>query len=89
VKCDESGASGESDTMKKVSYEECLALRQKELKLLEDQGSVIGGGEGGLKGLEVAAPTSTASSSVGARFWKGLEAMSLSLLGKRATMAEL
>jgi P-type Ca2+ transporter type 2C len=29
VKCDESGATGESDAIKKVSYAECIALRQK------------------------------------------------------------
>ena len=29
VKCDKSEATGESDVMKKVSYEECLALRNK------------------------------------------------------------
>jgi Cation transport ATPase len=29
VKCDESGATGESDAIKKVSYDECLAIRQK------------------------------------------------------------
>ena len=29
VKCDESEATGESDVMKKVSYEECLVLRNK------------------------------------------------------------
>ncbi len=29
VRCDESGATGESDAIKKVSYEECIALRQK------------------------------------------------------------
>lgn len=29
VKCDESGATGESDAIKKVSYENCLALRDK------------------------------------------------------------
>ncbi|TFK49949.1 calcium-translocating P-type ATPase [Heliocybe sulcata] len=30
VKCDESGATGESDAIKKVSYEECIAMRDKE-----------------------------------------------------------
>ena len=29
VKCDESGATGESDAIKKVSYRDCLALKQK------------------------------------------------------------
>lgn len=29
VKCDESGATGESDAIKKISYQECLALREK------------------------------------------------------------
>lgn len=27
VKCDESGATGESDAIKKISYDECIALR--------------------------------------------------------------
>ncbi|TFK60946.1 hypothetical protein BDN72DRAFT_937594 [Pluteus cervinus] len=31
VKCDESGATGESDAIKKVTYDECLSLRQKAL----------------------------------------------------------
>ncbi|KAF8206554.1 hypothetical protein K438DRAFT_481244 [Mycena galopus ATCC 62051] len=30
VKCDESGATGESDAIKKVSYNECIALRESE-----------------------------------------------------------
>jgi Ca2+-transporting ATPase len=30
VKCDESGATGESDAIKKVSYDECIALRGSE-----------------------------------------------------------
>ena len=29
VKCDESGATGESDAIKKVGYEECISLREK------------------------------------------------------------
>lgn len=29
MKCDESGATGESDAIKKVSYEECLELKEK------------------------------------------------------------
>jgi len=29
VKCDESGATGESDAIRKVSYDECRALRQR------------------------------------------------------------
>ena len=31
VKCDESGATGESDAIKKLSYDQCLQLRQKAL----------------------------------------------------------
>ncbi|KAL0954828.1 hypothetical protein HGRIS_003773 [Hohenbuehelia grisea] len=31
VKCDESGATGESDAIKKISFEECEAIRQKAL----------------------------------------------------------
>ncbi|KAJ7494644.1 Ca-transporting ATPase [Mycena galericulata] len=30
VKCDESGATGESDAIKKLSYEECMALRNSD-----------------------------------------------------------
>jgi Ca2+-transporting ATPase len=30
VRCDESGATGESDAIKKVSYDECIALRGSE-----------------------------------------------------------
>jgi len=29
VKCDESGATGESDAIKKIPYDECIALRNK------------------------------------------------------------
>ena len=29
VKCDESGATGESDAIKKVSYDDCIALREQ------------------------------------------------------------
>ena len=47
VKCDESGASGESDDIKKVTYKECLALAEKELQEAREEGAV-GGGEGGL-----------------------------------------
>jgi Ca2+-transporting ATPase len=32
VKCDESGATGESDAIKKVPYAECLALRQRRVE---------------------------------------------------------
>lgn len=32
VRCDESGATGESDTIKKLSYEECIALRDAKLR---------------------------------------------------------
>ena len=31
VRCDESGATGESDAVKKLSYHECIALREKRL----------------------------------------------------------
>jgi P-type Ca2+ transporter type 2C len=29
VKCDESGATGESDAIKKIPYEECIAIRDR------------------------------------------------------------
>lgn len=32
VKCDESGATGESDAIKKVSFEECLVLRERRIE---------------------------------------------------------
>ena len=38
VRCDESGATGESDAIKKVSYDECLALRQTD----EQEGTARG-----------------------------------------------
>ena len=34
VKCDESGATGESDAIKKLSYEECIRIRDE--RLMED-----------------------------------------------------
>lgn len=46
VKCDESGATGESDAIKKVSFDECMALKQK----AEESGA--GGGDAhGVAGL--------------------------------------
>lgn len=44
VKCDESGATGESDAIKKISYSECIALRNK----ARSEGAA--GGDGGLHG---------------------------------------
>jgi Ca2+-transporting ATPase len=38
VKCDESGATGESDAIKKVSYDECLAIRRKAQEADENKG---------------------------------------------------
>ena len=44
VRCDESSATGESDAIKKLSYEECVALRDK--RLLEfDPDGLSGDGE--------------------------------------------
>jgi P-type Ca2+ transporter type 2C len=43
VKCDESGATGESDAIKKASYNECIARREK---VKEAEGA--SGGEGNL-----------------------------------------
>ena len=43
VKCDESGATGESDAIKKVSFDDCVALRNK-VKAVEG----ADGGEGHL-----------------------------------------
>jgi P-type E1-E2 ATPase len=31
VRCDESGATGKSDTIKKLSYHKCIALRERRL----------------------------------------------------------
>jgi Ca2+-transporting ATPase len=39
VRCDESGATGESDAIKKLSYPQCLALRDKRLMELDADGS--------------------------------------------------
>ena len=44
VRCDESSATGESGSIKKVSYEECIALRDKRLTEL-DPGRPSGDGE--------------------------------------------
>ncbi|KAH9024004.1 calcium-translocating P-type ATPase [Lactarius deliciosus] len=44
VRCDESSATGESDTIKKLSYEECVALRDQQLMEF-DLDSPPGGGE--------------------------------------------
>jgi Ca2+-transporting ATPase len=41
VKCDESGATGESDAIKKLSYNDCLALRDS--RRVSEVGSAIGG----------------------------------------------
>ena len=38
VRCDESNATGESDAIKKLSYEECIALRDKRLKDFDPDG---------------------------------------------------
>jgi Ca2+-transporting ATPase len=39
VLCDESNATGESDAIKKLSYKECIALRDKQLMELDPDGS--------------------------------------------------
>jgi Ca2+-transporting ATPase len=44
VRCDESGATGESDAIKKLSYHECIALREKRLAEF-DPDSAPGDGE--------------------------------------------
>ena len=44
VKCDESGATGESDAIKKVSYDEYLAIRQKAQDAFENNGMEPSGG---------------------------------------------
>ncbi len=38
VRCDESSATGESDAIKKLSYEECIALRDKRLMEFDPDG---------------------------------------------------
>ena len=38
VRCDESSATGESDAIKKLSYEECIALRDKRLMDFDPDG---------------------------------------------------
>ena len=44
VKCDESGATGESDAIKKVSYNQCLVIRQKAQEANENKGMEASGG---------------------------------------------
>ena len=44
VRCDESSATGESDTIKKLSYQECIALRDRRLAEF-DFDSLAGDGE--------------------------------------------
>ena len=48
VKCDESGATGESDAIKKVSYDECIALRHKARQAEGADGGVAQMGSGGM-----------------------------------------
>ena len=46
VRCDESGATGESDAIKKLSYRECIALRARRLAEFDpDTDSTAGDGE--------------------------------------------
>ena len=45
VLCDESCATGDSDSIKKVSYEECVALRDKRRLTESDPGGPSGDGE--------------------------------------------
>jgi len=46
VRCDESGATGESDAIKKLSYSECIALRARQLAEFDpDTDSAAGDGE--------------------------------------------
>ena len=52
MKCDESGATGESDAIKKVSYDECIARRDQNAVVHGIEGAV--GGEDGGKGMESA-----------------------------------
>jgi Ca2+-transporting ATPase len=44
VRCDESSATGESDAIKKLSYQECIALRDRRLAKV-DPDSPVGDGE--------------------------------------------
>ena len=73
VKCDKSKTTGESDAMKKVSYEECLALRNKTR-------------EGGASGGDV---DHTDRSVVSGRCWRVLGVMLWSPLVRRALMGGL
>jgi Ca2+-transporting ATPase len=43
VRCDESGATGESDTIKKLPYRECIAVREKRLEEFDPDGAVDDG----------------------------------------------
>ena len=40
VRCDESGATGESDVIKKAEYATCWEMRQSKLRELDDEASV-------------------------------------------------
>jgi len=71
VKCDESAATGESDAIKKASYTDCLAL--KSLNDVHTEGGALGGEQ-----RSMYLHTWIVLSSVAARFWKALAAMSLS-----------
>ncbi|KII89872.1 hypothetical protein PLICRDRAFT_40040 [Plicaturopsis crispa FD-325 SS-3] len=59
VKCDESGATGESDAIKKLTYEECIALRDKDL-LAHGEAGFGSGNDGPSGGHDAAAGGSLA-----------------------------
>jgi Ca2+-transporting ATPase len=74
VKCDESGATGESDAIKKVSFDECMALKRK----AEEDGT---GGEDA-RGLAELGHMDCFVVS-GSNILEGIGAMLLLLLGRR------
>jgi P-type Ca2+ transporter type 2C len=74
VKCDESGATGESDAIKKVSFDECMALKRK-----AEEDSTDGEDAHGLAGLGHMDCFVVSGSNV----LEGMGAMLLLLLGRR------
>jgi P-type Ca2+ transporter type 2C len=75
VKCDESGATGgESDAIKKVSFDECMALKRK-----AEKDGTDGEDAHGLAGLEHMDCFVVSGSNI----LEGMGAMLLLLLGRR------
>jgi hypothetical protein len=74
VKCDESGATGDSDAIKKVSFDECMALKRK-----AEEDGIDREDARGLAGLE----HMDCFVVSGSKILEGMGAMLLLLLGRR------